>query len=120
EHSLAARGGVIGAGPGGAELAWTPAPIDLFVHSGLLDARDESFDTASVAVDRDTRALFLADPSEEGDPRPEAMLKAVRERGGKSVFLKFIEGLGGRVSRDAILAAIATTIAWGPLMRKRI
>ncbi len=28
--------------------------------------------------------------------------------------------LDGRLSRDAILAAIATTIAWGPLMRKRI
>jgi hypothetical protein len=28
--------------------------------------------------------------------------------------------LGGRPSRDAILAAISTTIAWGPLMRKRI
>ena len=48
------------------------------------------------------------------------MLKAVRERGGKSLFLKFLESLDGRPSRDAILAAIATTIAWGPLMRKRI
>ena len=48
------------------------------------------------------------------------MLKAVRDRGGKSMFLKFLESLGGRPSRDAILAAIATTIAWGPLMRKRI
>src|SRR5213076_690429 len=28
--------------------------------------------------------------------------------------------LDGRPSRDAILAAISTTIAWGPLMQKRI
>ena len=28
--------------------------------------------------------------------------------------------MASRLSRDAILAAIATTIAWGPLMRKRI
>jgi hypothetical protein len=54
------------------------------------------------------------------DPRPEAMLEAVHHRGGKSLFLAFLESLGGRPSRDAILAAIATTIAWGPLMRKRI
>jgi hypothetical protein len=117
---MAAAAAVIGPRRVERTLACTRALIDLFVHSGLLDARDESFNTASVGADRDTRALFLADPGEEGDPRPEAMLKAVRERGGKSVFLKFIEGLGGRVSRDAILAAIATTIAWGPLMRKRI
>jgi hypothetical protein len=47
------------------------------------------------------------------------MLKAVRDRGGKSLFLKFLESLDARSSRDAILAAIAST-AWGPLMRKRI
>jgi hypothetical protein len=47
------------------------------------------------------------------DPRPEAMLEAVHHRGGKSLFLAFLESLGGRPSRDAILAAIATTIAWG-------
>ena len=58
--------------------------------------------------------------AEADDPRPEAMLKAVRDRGGKSLFLKFVESLGARPSRDAILAAISTTIAWGPLMRKRI
>ena len=64
--------------------------------------------------------LFLAAPAEVADPRPEAMLKAVRDRGGRSLFLKFLESFGARLSRDAILAAIATTIAWGPLMRKRI
>src|SRR5438270_3524830 len=31
-----------------------------------------------------------------------------------------VESLGARPSRDAILAAVSTTIAWGPLMRKRI
>src|SRR6202008_2328519 len=66
------------------------------------------------------RELFFARPDEANDPRPEAMLKAVPDRGGRSVFLKFLQSLNGRPSRDAILAAIATTIAWGPLMRKRI
>ena len=94
--------------------------IDLFAHSGLLDARDEGFDLRSIKVDENTRALFSATAAEANDPRPEAMLKAMRDRGGKSLFLKFLESLGARPSRDAILAAIATTIAWGPLMRKRI
>ena len=48
------------------------------------------------------------------------MLQAVRQRGGRSLFLKFVESLGGRPSRDAILAAISMTLAWGPLTRKRI
>ena len=94
--------------------------IDLFARSGLLDARDEGFDLRPIKVDENTRALFSATAAEANDPRPEAMLKAVRDRGGKSLFLKFLETLGARPSRDAILAAIATTIAWGPLMRKRI
>ncbi len=71
-------------------------------------------------MDAETRALFLATPEEADDPRPEAMLAAIEARGGKSAFLKYLKGLDGRLSRDAILAAIATTIAWGPLMRKRI
>ena len=44
----------------------------------------------------------------------------MRDRGAKSVFLDWLLRLGGRLSRDAILAAISTTIAWGPLVRKRI
>ncbi|MGB9391923.1 MAG: CoA-binding protein [Xanthobacteraceae bacterium] len=94
--------------------------IDLFARSGLLDSHDEGFDFSAVKLDANSRELFLARADEAGDPRPEAMLKAVRDRGGKSLFLNFLASLGGRPSRDAILAAIATTIAWGPLMRKRI
>jgi hypothetical protein len=101
-------------------LACTTRLIDLFAHSGLLDARDEAFDYSNIKVEESTRALFSATAAEVDDPRPEAMLKAVRDRGGKSLFLKFLESLGARPSRDAILAAIATTIAWGPLVRKRI
>jgi succinyl-CoA synthetase alpha subunit len=101
-------------------LACARGLISLFAHSGLVDARDEGFDLRRIAMDDKTQALFMATAAEADDPRPEAMLKAVRDRGGQSLFLKFLELLGGRPSRDAILAAIATTIAWGPLMRKRI
>jgi len=101
-------------------LACTRTLIDLFAHSGLADAHDESFDIRSVTANDGQRALFLIANDETADPRPEAMLNAVRDRGGKSVFLRFISSLGPRPSRDAILAAISLTIAWGPLMRKRI
>ena len=101
-------------------LACSRALIDLFAQSGLRDGQDEAFDASGVVIDDATRALFMATEAEAEDPRPEAMLAAIAARGGKSAFLKYLGGLGGRLSRDAILAAIATTIAWGPLMRKRI
>ena len=101
-------------------LACIRTLIDLFAHSGLADAHDESFDIRGVAIDDDVSALFLAAHDEAADPRPEAMLKAARERGAKSIFLRFVSSLGARPNRDAILASIALTIAWGPLMRKRI
>ena len=101
-------------------LACTDVLIELFAHSGLLDGSDEDFDCGNLAIDDACRALFLAGPEDAEDPRPEAMLAAVAARGGKSVFLKFLGLLGGRLNRDAILAAIALTISWGPLMRKRI
>ncbi|MEO5494978.1 MAG: hypothetical protein ABIR08_13240 [Sphingomonas sp.] len=101
-------------------LACSKALIDLFALSGLADARDETFDLSIIMISDATRALFLATPEEAADPRPEAMLAAVRARGGRSVFLRFLDELGGRPSRDAVLAVIATTIAWVPLMQKRI
>lgn len=94
--------------------------IDLFAHSGLRTGRDPAFDVGAITVDEATRALFLARADEAEDPRPEAMLEAVRARGCQSAFLRFLETLGGRPSRDAILAATALTIAWSPLLRKRI
>ncbi len=117
---MAAAAAIVGPKRVERALACSKMLIDLFAHSGLQDARDESFDTSTIEIAPDTRALFLAAATEADDPRPEAMLKALRARGGRSVFLKFLESLGGRPSHDAILAAIATTLAWGPLMRKRI
>ena len=117
---MAAAAAIIGPRRVERALACARKLVDLFAHSGLADAHDEFFDFSEIKVDVKTRELFLARPDEANDPRPEAMLKAVRDRGGKSVFLKFLQSLKGRPSRDAILAAIAITIAWGPLMRKRI
>jgi hypothetical protein len=44
----------------------------------------------------------------------------LRARGAKSVFVRYVQSLGGHPSADAVLAAISGTLAWGPLMRKRI
>ena len=71
-------------------------------------------------MDAATQALFLATPKRGG--RSAARGDAQGDRGARrQVGVPEVPGgLGGRLSRDAILAAIATTIAWGPLMRKRI
>ena len=96
------------------------ALIDLFAHSGLQDPRDESFDISAISDDGSIRELCSARDDEASDPRPEAMLEAVRARGGRSVFLRYLDHTCARPSRDALLAAIAVTIAWVPLMQKRI
>jgi succinyl-CoA synthetase alpha subunit len=117
---MAAAAAIIGPKRVARALACSKALIDLFAYSGMLDSRDENFDFGAISVDQSIRDLFAATAAEADDPRPEAMLEAVQHRGGRSVFLKFLTSLGVRPSRDAILAAIATTIAWAPLMRKRI
>lgn len=117
---MAAAAAIIGPKRVERTLACAKVLIDLFAHSGLKDGRDEGFDASKVVLDAKTRDLFMAKPEEKDDPRPAAMLHAVRARGGRSFFLKFLESQGCQLSRDAILAAIATTIAWAPLMRKRI
>lgn len=91
--------------------------IDLFVGTSLKEGHHVDFDRSAIEIDTPTRAHFMARDDEAEDSHPEAMLNAVRDRGAKSVFLNLLSKLGGRPSRDAVLAAIATTIAWGPLVR---
>jgi succinyl-CoA synthetase alpha subunit len=92
------------------------ALLDLFAPSGLRDATDESFNTKAVA-EKAARDTFVGP---EPDPKAQAMLKALDARGAKSAFVKFVRGLGDNVTADAVLAAITTTLAWGPLFRKRL
>jgi succinyl-CoA synthetase alpha subunit len=89
--------------------------INGFAAAGLRDARDESFDCAKVQLNG-TETWFDATP----DPRAAAMLQGLSERGARSVFVRCLERLDGHPSHDAVLAAIAATLAWGPLMRKRV
>ncbi|WP_280154753.1 CoA-binding protein [Piscinibacter sp. XHJ-5] len=88
--------------------------IERFAAAGLADAFDEGFDLAR--VDRDGAESLTAAQS---DPRAEAMLAGLKARGIRSVFVRWLAALGNPTA-DAVLAAITTSMAWGPLMRKRI
>jgi hypothetical protein len=91
--------------------------IDVFSRAGLKSALDGSFDVNAIATDAATRELFVSD---NRDARAEAMLAGLKVRGAHSVFVRYLESLDGHPSADAVLAAITTTLAWGPLTRKRI
>ena len=89
--------------------------IDRFSAAGLTSALDENFDIAR--IDASGSEPFFADSS---DPRAEAMLAGLAERGVKSVPVRWLVSQPAHPTADAVLAAITTTLAWGPLMRKRI
>lgn len=117
---MSAAVSIIGPNRVGRAMSCARILIDRFAYSGLSDARDEEFDLSAIEIDDAVKAHFRASEEDADDPRAEAMLKAIHDRGGRSVFLRFIESLGVPLSRDAVLAAISTTIAWAPLMQKRI
>ena len=92
------------------------ALIERFAAAGLKDALDQSFPLAGLLDAGDAALMLGAQP----DPRAQAMLDGLRTRGTRSVFVRYLEQLGGHPSFDAVLAAITTTLGWGPLMRKRV
>jgi hypothetical protein len=89
--------------------------IDQFAAAGLSDARDVGFDTAAIRID-DMSLFVRAEP----DALAQAMLAGLSARGVQSTFVRFVQCLPDHPTADAVLAAITTTLAWGPLMRKRI
>jgi hypothetical protein len=112
---LAAAASILGPRSQGQARNAARVLIDSFVAAGVSDALDENFDTDRIKID--DPALFVgADP----DARAEAMLAGLRARGVKSIFVRYLETLPGHPTADAVLAAITTTLAWGPLMRKRV
>ena len=117
---MAVAAGLVGPARVSRMLSCTRVLIDLFARGGLHNGEDESLDMRGFVLGADVHRLFFAEPSQGQDARAQAMLAAVRTQGASSVFLKFITSQGQAPSRDAVLAAIALTIAWGPLMRKRI
>ncbi|MGF6935321.1 hypothetical protein OKW41_004483 [Paraburkholderia sp. UCT70] len=83
--------------------------------AGLADALNETFDVA--CIDASGCEQFFADSR---DPLAEAMLAGLAARGAKSAFVRWVTSQPAHPTGDAVLAAITTTLAWGPLMRKRI
>ena len=114
---LAAAASIVGPGRADRARRATAALIDLFAAAGAVSGVDEEFDVATIGTDRAARELFV---SAERDAKAEAMLAGLRARGAKSIFVRYLLSLDGQVSADAVLGAIAATLAWGPLMRKRI
>ncbi|HUW26270.1 MAG TPA: hypothetical protein VMW07_07060 [Gallionella sp.] len=91
--------------------------IDLFAHSGLLTGDNEQAKITPAPATPEQLAMLLG---KAPDARAEAMLKAFDKRGAKSVFVRYLRTLKGHPTADAVLAALTTTIAWEPMMRKRI
>ncbi|NVO15150.1 MAG: CoA-binding protein [Rhodoplanes sp.] len=91
--------------------------IEAFVNAKLASVLDDGFDVVSVVMDEANRALFVADTP---DPKAEALIAGVAARGAKAPFVRWLRTLPGHPTLDAVRAAIACSLAWGPLMRKRI
>ncbi|MFP3566485.1 CoA-binding protein [Paraburkholderia sp. SIMBA_030] len=89
--------------------------IDRFAAVNLANALDETFDIGQIDASG-CEALF----SDSRDPRADAMLAGLAHRGAKSVFIRWLVSRPLHPTADAVLAAITTTLAWGPLKRKRI
>jgi succinyl-CoA synthetase alpha subunit len=108
---LAAAAAIIGPRYAERARAITAALIDAFARAGLQDAMDESFACAAIGLKElsGTSDAMLA----------KALAAGLAARGAKSVFVRYVARVAPG-DADALLAAIAATLAWGPLMRKRI
>jgi succinyl-CoA synthetase alpha subunit len=91
--------------------------IQAFADAGLQDATDESFPVASVSIGVGGGNSLT---SPHRNPKADAMLAGLEKRGARSVFIRFLRHQDSHPTADAVLAAIAATLAWDPLMRKRI
>ncbi|RAI36336.1 CoA-binding protein [Rhodoplanes serenus] len=91
--------------------------LEAFSNARLASVLDDGFDVATVAMDEASRALFVTDTE---DPIAEALIAGVAARGAKAPFVRWLRTLPGHPTADAVRAAIAASLAWGPLLRKRI
>ncbi|PKO56143.1 MAG: CoA-binding protein [Betaproteobacteria bacterium HGW-Betaproteobacteria-21] len=114
---LAAATSIVGPRRAEAASRIAAAMIERFAEAGIRDALAEDIDLATVNADEALAALVRSTEPDEGAA---AMLAGLDARGARSVFVRYLRGLPGHVSADAVLAAITTTLAWGPLMRKRV
>lgn len=90
--------------------------IELFARTGLRNAA-EAFDCASIKPSAEHLAKLVGS---KVCAKAHAMLVAFKTRKARSALVDFVASLGDKVTADAVLAAITTTIAWDALMKKKI
>jgi len=97
--------------------------IDSFAFTGLDDAADLSFDFSPQVGDttawrklQSGRGALPGWDSGSGN----AMVAALEARGARSVFIEVLKQLELAHDGELVLGAIAATLAWEPLRRKRI
>jgi hypothetical protein len=112
---LAAAAAIVGPNRQRAAREAAKLMIDRFAAAKLTNAFDVTFDVEAVDT-TGSEALF----SEASDPKAEALLAGLAARGVSSALVRWLACGPGHPRADAVLAAITTTLAWGPLMRKRI
>ncbi len=93
------------------------AMIELFNGAALANPRNDEFSVDAIKPTSAQRAVLVGPAP---DAKAHALLAAFDARGAKSVFIRFLRGLDGHPTADAVLAAITTTLAWKPLIHKRI
>ncbi|GJH37585.1 CoA-binding protein [Paraburkholderia hospita] len=112
---LAAAAAIVGPNRQRAAREAARLMIDRFAAAKLADAFDREFDVD--AIDTEGSAILFSDGP---DAKAQAMLAGLAARGVSSAFVRWVANGPGYPCADAVLAAITTTLAWGPLMRKRI
>jgi succinyl-CoA synthetase alpha subunit len=106
-------------GPRRAQRALSAARvlIELGAAADLQNALDDEFDVKTFRADENTLALLTCGAPTE---HAQAMLAGLAQCEARSVFVRYLQSLDVAPSPDAVLAAITTTLAWGPMMRKRV
>ncbi|MEE8575533.1 MAG: CoA-binding protein, partial [Thermodesulfobacteriota bacterium] len=110
---------IVGKGKVKAATAVSELLFDLFKHAGAKTGTDDlDYSDILTALTDDQKGLLRAG---KDDPLAGDMLARITDFDGKSLFVKFVtDAADGKPSSDALLSAIWTTLAWGPLMDKAI
>lgn len=112
--------GIIGKNRVDSAIKLTSLFIEKFQHSGLKDATDK-FNYKSILKGLTKKELKLFTCKHCDGKTASEMLSVIEKQKKNSVFIEFVkEAAGGTPSKNAIMAAIWTTLAWKPLMTKEI
>ncbi|MGB8380249.1 MAG: hypothetical protein WCG47_03200 [Dermatophilaceae bacterium] len=113
---IAAAVALAGPRPSLAARRATALLLDLFTGSGLA-TDDSGADLTAYQASPELAALVVGP---EPDPDAEALRTGLRTRSVSSVFLRWLEQLGGHPTFAGAHAAMAMTLGWEGLMEKRV